>query len=110
MGMGDAATIPDINDRCRTGFSGCRIVITRAVQALSAEALGTLLSAVRTFSNFSGTNDPHGEHDFGDIELFGKTWFWKFDYYNTDFSAGSEDPSDPDKTCRVLTILRSDEY
>jgi len=37
---------------------------------------------VRQFSDFNISNDPYGKHDFGKIELFGETIFWKFDYYD----------------------------
>lgn len=47
-------------------------------------------------------NDPNGEHDFGSIVHQGKQVFWKIDCYAPDMEHGSEDPSDPAKTVRVL--------
>ena len=56
-------------------------------------------------------NDPHGERDFGAIDLHGAKWFWKIDYYaNGNCDSGSEDPSDPAKCYRVLTIMHASEY
>jgi len=59
---------------------------------------------------FTKDNDPHGEHDFGAIDLEGERYFFKLDYYTPDLSASSDDPADPEKTARVLTIMRADEY
>ncbi len=99
-----------LNDNFRSTLMGGRVVVTPAVQELSAEANAALLQAVRSFSNFAKDNDPHGEHDFGAIELEGRTWFFKIDYYAPDLDGGSEDPADPSKTVRVMTIMRADEY
>jgi hypothetical protein len=65
---------------------------------------------VRAFDAFTPDNDPHGERDFGSFELEGRTVFWKFDYYDLALEHGSEDPSDPLKTCRVLTIMLAEDY
>ncbi len=69
-----------------------------------------LLSRVRLYDRFSADNDPYGERDFGSFECYDVKCFWKIDYFNLDLTAGSEDPSDPTVTIRVVTILRADEY
>jgi hypothetical protein len=66
---------------------------------------------VRSFSAFDRDNDPHAEHDFGSFESDGEQFFFKIDCYAAnDMESGSEDPSDPEQTTRVLTIMRADEY
>ena len=50
------------------------------------------------------------EHDFGNFEVEGENYFFKIDYYSPDLEGGSEDPADPKKTTRVLTVMRADEY
>lgn len=67
-----------------------------------------LLDAVRSFRNFNPDNDPHGEHDFGDIVLFGLKYFWKIDYYDMDFEYGKNPYEQP--VARLLTIMLTDEY
>jgi Protein of unknown function (DUF3768) len=84
--------------------------MTDGVAALPEGDLAQLLAKVRSFNEFTNDNDPHGEHDFGNIQLAGQTYFFKLDYYAPDMDGGSEDPADPTKTTRVLTIVRADEY
>lgn len=56
---------------------------------------------------FTEDNDPYNEHDFGAVDFQGKKYFWKFDYYNGDYTAGAED-GEPMK--RVLTVMLAEEY
>jgi hypothetical protein len=87
-----------------------KVVMTAGVAALPEETLVQVLERVRHFDEFTTDNDPHGEHDFGSFEVAGVTYFFKLDYYSPDMESGSEDPADPEKTMRVLTIMRADEY
>ncbi|MBY2985673.1 DUF3768 domain-containing protein [Rhizobium leguminosarum] len=86
------------------------MVLTRSVADLPGDDLGEVLRQVRTFDAFSIDNDPHGEHDFGSFAHKGVRYFWKIDYYDIDKKYGSPDPADPAVTCRILTVMRADEY
>ena len=50
------------------------------------------------------------KHDFGAFEVEGHRLFFKIDYYAPDMQHGSEDPADPTKTVRVLTLMLAEEY
>jgi hypothetical protein len=60
---------------------------------------------VRSFDEFTPGNDPYGEHDFGAFDLDGERFNFKIDYYAPDMLHGSDDPANPEKTVRVLTIM-----
>ena len=107
--------IRELNDAFRTGKGPYarqqgRAFITSGVLALGNEASLAIVRKVAGFDAFTEDNDPHGEHDFGSFDHDGHTIFWKIDYYATDMERGSPDPSDPNQTCRVLTILLASEY
>ena len=104
----NAAKIAALNDHARQSFTGCRVVITQGVQAISV--MPSILDLVRWFDAFTPDNYPYGEHDFGVIKLNGNTFFWKFDCYDVDLLMHSPDPSDATVTTRVLTIMLADEY
>lgn len=88
-----------------------QMVYTQGVNALDVTDKIALFEAVRRYSKFSEDNDPNGEHDFGAIEQAGIRYFWKIDIYaDRSCTLGSEDPTDPAQTYRVLTVMRADEY
>lgn len=105
-----SARIAELNDALRATFQGGRVYMTAGIDALADDVKADVLETVRTFSLFDGANDPHREHDFGAFEQHGLTVFWKVDYYSPDLRGGSQDPTDPEKTTRVLTIMLASEY
>jgi hypothetical protein len=105
-----ANRIRDLNDAFRTTFRGGRAVMTSGVAELPDCVKAEAMMQVAAFSDFTPDNDPHGEHDFGSFTLVGRKFFWKIDYYDERCEFGSEDPSDPAKTTRVLTIMLAEEY
>lgn len=108
--MDQTARIRQLNDDFRRTFVGGRVLLTTGVDALPAADKAAVLAKVRAFDAFESDNDPYGEHDFVPIEHRGERYFAKIDYYSPDLQGGSEDPSDPEQTVRVLTIMRVDEY
>lgn len=86
-------------------------VTTATVAALSETERDELYHAVWNFTEFTEDNDPHGEHDFGAINMHGQKWFWKIDYYADDTCEwGSENHADTAQTYRVLTLMNAREY
>jgi hypothetical protein len=99
-----------LNDGLRRTFARGKVVMTEGVAALPEQTLAQVLERVRHFDDFTPDNDPRGEHDFGNFEIAGVTYFFKIDYYSPDMEGGSEDPADSEKTARMMTIMRADEY
>ena len=102
--------IRTLNDAFRKTFIGGDIRMTSSVQALSEVDRFILTTAVKKYNDFTPDNDPHKEHDFGQIIFNGTKYFWKIDYYDNQLENGSEEPSNPDITRRVLTIMEASEY
>ena len=102
--------IRELNDAFRTTFKGGKVMITASVEELPACVKGHALLMVGEFTAFTADNDPHGEHDFGKFELVGRTFFWKIDYYDEKCELGSNDPSNPNITTRVLTLMLASDY
>jgi Protein of unknown function (DUF3768) len=115
MGQVKIARIRELNDAFRKyPWSDQpalgRTVVTAGINAYGREFVLKVLDAVAAFDNFTGDNDPHGEHDFGNLEVDGEKIYFKIDYFDADGVYGSEDPSDPKQTTRVLTVMLAEEY
>lgn len=105
-----AEAIARLNDAVRKRGVGGVIVVTSGVRALTGFEATDLLNALAAYDRFDLDNDPHGERDFGDLELFGADLFWKVDYYDPEMKYGSDDPADQAQTVRVLTVMMACEY
>lgn len=103
--------IAALNDTCRKamGIAG-RLFQTEGINSLPPEDQSAIREKVETFDNFTTGNNPYDERDFGAFHHNGHTGFWKIDYYDPTLTMGSEDPADPAKTVRVLTIMLASEY
>jgi Protein of unknown function (DUF3768) len=104
------ARIRTLNDAFRRTFFGGKVMMTCGVAGLPDMVKAKALLLVASFDQFTEGNDPYGEHDFGSFELADRTFFWKIDYYDQRCEFGSEDPSNPERTTRVLTIMLASEY
>lgn len=117
-----AARIAALNDAFRSNVGLPRfftpaipgtVLCTPGISALPPPLQIELWFAVARFAAFTEDNDPHGEHDFGSLAIDGtdEKVFWKIDYYaNAAMNEGSEDPADPARSYRVLTIMLASEY
>ena len=95
-------------------MKGIKSTDGKAVRTQGVAALGSLTNLflqaqIAAFDAFTETNDPHGEHDFGSIELDGcLKVFWKIDYYSdASMDSGADDKLN---AYRVLVIMLADEY
>ncbi len=104
----DTQRIRELNDQARQTLTDCRVVITPGVRAL--DVTDAILCMLRQYNAFNPDNDPYAEHDFGSIHYAGETIFWKFDYFDLDFTMYSPDAADPNVTARVLTVMLDSEY
>ncbi len=104
------AKIRQLNDQFRQTGRGGRIMLTSGIQALGQQATMEIMAKIRAFDKFTKDNDPYLEHDFGKIEHNGETIFWKMSYYDRAMEFGSNDPTDPTVTTRVMTVMLAEEY
>ena len=104
--------IRKLNDNLRTSLNPAlgRLMMSRLVSKLGELQRMQLLRMVSKFEDFTPDTDPYLEHDFGTVTLGGVKYLWKIDYYDLGCQYGSEDPSDPSMTTRVLTVMEAGEY
>ncbi len=105
--------IAELNDKLRQNIFNPgkdKVILTQDVSNLPFDEQLKILIKVKLFNNFNAENDVYQEHDFGKLEHNNTDYFWKIDYYDIDCVYGSENPEDENKTCRILTIMKANEY
>jgi hypothetical protein len=109
INMNKTDKIRELNDEFRKQLPMYGILLTSGVNA--REDRHEIVEQVRSFNQFNEDNDPYGEHDFGSFVLNdGQKIFWKMDYYDKSLNMHSPNPTDPQITRRILTIMLSEEY
>jgi hypothetical protein len=98
------------NDHLRQLHRGGKVLLTRGVSALEPAMQQKILRAIASFTDFTTDNDPYGEHDCAIVSVGDHRVMFKIDYYDPSLLYASEDPADPAKTVRVMTVLLTEEY
>lgn len=102
--------IRTLNDRLRVDGLGGTIVCTQGILSLNTDMIASISDAVRNFDNFNSDNDPHGEHDCAIVSVGNETILFKIDYFDPTMKFHSDDPTNPEITNRVMTIMLASEY
>ena len=105
--MNDIATL---NDKFRRSFINGEVLLSAGIAAMSSEDKANIVSMVQNFNDFNDDNDVYGEHDFFSFDYKGDKIIAKIDYYDLNHKYMSEDPSNPDITNRILTIMKVFEW
>jgi hypothetical protein len=104
------AQILALNDGMRQRLIGGMAVMTPGIAALGPEIVARIIKTIEVYDDFCHANDPREEHDFGAFDADGHKVFFKIDYFDETMTVHSPDPSDPNVTKRVITIMLAEEY
>ena len=99
------ARIRELNDAFRQTLTGGAVWLTETVAALPEVERKEVLRKVQTCVQFDN-GDSVGEHELVTVEHLGQRYRAKISYYSPDLRRCSDDPADPSRTVRVLTIMR----
>jgi hypothetical protein len=103
--MDRRAKIISLNDELRTSFRGGRVQITPGVYDLAPRVRGRALSVLARYNKF----EADSEHDWGVFIFVEFAFEWRIEYRGKDETSRSNDPADPDKTFRVLTLCAAED-
>lgn len=99
-----------LNDHLRCLHRGGMVVISRGIAAMPRTAWADIIVAVAKFDGFNSDNDPYAEHDCASVDVDGLPVIFKIDYFDPSLLHHSDDPTDPNVTKRIMTIMLAEEY
>jgi hypothetical protein len=70
----------------------------------------TALHQVAQYKDFTEANDPNGTHDFLKFELSNRSLIFSTVAYDKKLEFESPDPTDPDKTILVGTLMQNSDW
>ena len=103
--MTTSARIRALNDEFRSTFKGGRVITMPSVHAFGPRFVAKVRKGVREFRDFTAKDDPRGEHAAGVFKLDGRAIGWRIEYDDTSFGLRPLDPSNVERTHRVLIIF-----
>lgn len=99
--------IAQLNDRFRQGDRSLgHYQMSRRVLNLPPDKQKELFQLLQNYQTFSPDDQ---EHNVGIITLENHQYIWKIDYLDLTLTMLSDEPANPEKTSRVLLIIRADE-
>ena len=102
--------IRQLNDAFRSSFRGGKILLTASVAELPDMVKATALHQVAQYKDFTEANDPNGTHDFPKFELSNRSFIFSIVAYDKNLEFESPDPTDPDKTILVGTLMQNSDW
>jgi len=68
------------------------------------------LHQVAQYKDFTEANDPNATHDFLKFELSNRSFIFSIIAYDKNLEFESPDPTDPDKTILVGTLMQNSDW
>ena len=102
--------ILQFNDVFRSSFRGGKILLTASVAELPDMVKAAALHQVAQYNDFTEANDPNGTHDFLKFELSNRSFIFSIVAYDKNLEFESPDPTDPDKTILVGTLMQNSDW
>lgn len=93
------------NDAFRRGESqNGMILVSPDVSSRGNDFVEAAINAIGHFNKFDHFNDPHGEHDFGQVKIGETVLSWRIEYLDNELRQHSRDATSDNQTVRLLLV------